>query len=456
MARQGSDSSGVSTPSFRDWCVDWLRTRAASPLLVDVQLPDSMESGKALSIVLRLMDDPPRNPKGNATPVSLVNEILTEETADKLGNLLQSMTGGNAQLWRDALCYVVFSWATVQEYVLAAKGLPSEMPNAADQRFDSSREDGREQLATALESPMVALDKVLLWWPEGMTLPTRAQGFFGTIPPGRLFPGQLPDLDAELYPSEVHQLQTANLKEVADLVAGRVYELGQKAEPATALAKTAELGADNHQHEPENLMERVDSGWRIRYGGVEATVRDSDRAGQGGHVGMHYIAMLLSAAGRPYYPTTLTASIDGEGKRTDAAKGYATMSSEELMAENVRIIDDLASYDEASDKTAQRQYRERLKTLESSLEIARETSSPEVRTLVEEIRELYELIGRKYLETRHANNARTSVKKAIERAIAHLPPQLEALSDHLLSRLERKRTCCYKPEKRTRWEIRAH
>jgi len=299
MARQKSDRSEPPGLDFREWCEQWLRERGEFPLTVDLQLPDNLSAGKELSIVLRPLEDPPRNPKGNVLPLCLVKEVLTEETASELLEVVGQLTGGDSSLERDAFGYLALWWATLQDYLRAARGQPSRMPSKSSKRFDLSRSDGKKQWDKALNEPVAVLNQILELSPNGLSLPSSIQGRYSTIPAGRLFSGDNPDQDAELYPGPDAGFPQEMLDELV-LVMRKEFRDG--ATPIAGLptrnGDPIEVSDKELRDGPQNAFERKGAAWQIVYEGHELNpLKDLD--------GLHYIAMCLDKPGDKLNPTEM-------------------------------------------------------------------------------------------------------------------------------------------------------
>ena len=192
---------------------------------------------------------------------------------------------------------------------------------------------------------------------------------------------------------------------------------------ADALARPrADLRAPDAVHS----WKRSGSGWCIRYGDDEATLRDS--------LGIAYLGALLAQPTEPLHVLDLTA------RRSDPA----TSDSGELL-----------------DPTARRQVRARMNELAAELDEAEarhdlgrtETLRAELSQLEEELARALGLGGRARRVGDPVERARKAVYNRIQAALKNLESELPELAQHLRHNVRTGRTCVYAPEARVSWRV---
>lgn len=227
---------------------------------------------------------------------------------------------------------------------------------------------------------------------------------------------------------------------VADLVAGARIEFADRGShrlPAVGdawqlLATSAgEALPERAADEPATLFRREGDYWTVAFGGEVIRMRDAK--------GFGYLARLLHHPHREFHVLDLVAG--------DAPRGSDAASEDGLVAATLDAGVVL-------DAAAKRAYRERIADLESEIEQARRWNDVERAVRVEGeldalTRELAGALGLGGRDRRAASSserARTSVTKALRRAVERLGDELPELGAHLTLAVHTGTFCSYAPD----------
>jgi tetratricopeptide (TPR) repeat protein len=183
------------------------------------------------------------------------------------------------------------------------------------------------------------------------------------------------------------------------------------------------------------VLRREGDGWRIRYGGRSATVRDSK--------GMRDLAVLLSRPCQAVHVLELA---------TDRDPGTNRASMGDVFLEG-----DLGP---VLDRRAAAEYRRRLAELEQALEQAESDADLDRATRLRleqeairrELSAAFGLGGRARRPSDSAERARKAVSGRIRDAIARIAVVHPELGRHLAASVHTGRSCCYDPERVVRWQ----
>jgi len=182
----------------------------------------------------------------------------------------------------------------------------------------------------------------------------------------------------------------------------------------------------------EATLERVAGGWSVRFGGVEARLRDAR--------GLRYLARLLAEPERERHVLELAG---GEGGGPDAP------------AERVQGLDVVA------DRRALAEYRARLGALRAELDEATAARDPgraeraraELEAIERALAGAFGLSGRARRLGDPAERARKAVYNRLRGAIAAIESELPALGRHLARSVRTGTYCAYRPDRAIRWRV---
>ena len=186
--------------------------------------------------------------------------------------------------------------------------------------------------------------------------------------------------------------------------------------------------------------------WRIVFDGSAAQIKDSE--------GLHYLAQLLASPGRPFHVLELVAR--GHSRRNgDAALSDAAPPEIALADAGMRFAW-LGDAGAILDEQAKSAYQRRLVELEIELDEAHaandlgrsERLRSEFEALVAELSAALGFRGRNRRAVDVAERARTSVAKALRRAIARIQASHPSLGHHLASTMRTGIFCLYSPDPR--------
>jgi hypothetical protein len=228
------------------------------------------------------------------------------------------------------------------------------------------------------------------------------------------------------------------------------------------LASPVEVRADPRKGErnvqPAEADFDKDERCRFKKSGDSWTLYFENKAVSVKHlVGMAYIAHLLRSPGRSFNCAELQASErtngeSGRGKRIHGARKIQIEAHPALDEEEIRNLGATGSFcDEILDKTARREYRDRLEVIDSELAEAEKNSDggrreqllSEKQILIDQINAATRLRGRIREFANVKEHARKAVSKAIGDAIKGIKKHHPGFAAHLKANIHRGEVCYY-------------
>ena len=235
---------------------------------------------------------------------------------------------------------------------------------------------------------------------------------------------------------------------VADLVAGARIGFTDRGSHTLAAVgdawqllatSAAEAPPERAAEEPATLFRREGDYWTVAFGGEVIRMRDAK--------GFGYLARLLRHPHHEFHVLDLVAG--------DAPRGSDAAPEDGLVAAT-------SDAGVVLDATAKRAYRERIADLECEIEQARRWNDVERAVRVEgeldaltrELAGALGLGGRDRRAASHSERARTSVTKAVRRAVERLGDELPDLGAHLTLAVHTGTFCSYAPDAKApvRWD----
>ena len=473
---RGVEEARRFSEAVRQWFSYWWRDRAENPLEVvvdDFSFPPRRDETVCVR-VLSCQDGEKSVSSGEESgreELWILRERLTRESAARLNTPLVAIAEIHHIAHTEALAFMVAPFFLWLDYVGATQGRDSILPDTRtqqDQRASRRRRIWQLSVLSSLASLEVFLD---IW--------QHRCGDFLRRPASRSKYGtrgtnyhRIPWVETALLEDVV----TANMKKRLDEIETEFLPFFATLERPTpedlqnlgrtrllqhaALAAEESLGIpqgseQSYREETGNALLRESKGWRVRFRGTECLVPDSDRTASG-HLGFRYLAVLLSKPGVSRPAVALHRFATPPPDLVTAWPNlalYSRLDRDEREESHSILIDHLLDGMEASAGADLAKYRSELSDVEERLGILEQPGGSGQSELEEERDLLKDAIMRKWLQSNPAKSARTSVRKAIERAIAKLPPELATLREHLLTNVERRNTCCYRPSQSVGWDV---
>jgi hypothetical protein len=200
-----------------------------------------------------------------------------------------------------------------------------------------------------------------------------------------------------------------------------------------------------------NTFRKQGEYWPIVYEGRQFSLRDLK--------GLRYIAYLLRHPGREFPVLDLVAAIEGTRQQCEA--GWHAGMTEEQLAEDGLALSEGNRSEPLLDPQAKNEYQTRIQELQEEIDEAESNNNSELAarlkeerdSIVDQLLAASGLRGRDRRTSSSAERARVNVRKHVDKALARIEKQHEALGRHLRNAITTGAFCSYSPETPTDWVL---
>jgi tetratricopeptide (TPR) repeat protein len=243
----------------------------------------------------------------------------------------------------------------------------------------------------------------------------------------------------------------------AAIATARRLEMARVAERAEALfERIPSSRSTTTRPAGEQSFRREGNSWTIVFDGSQAQIKDAE--------GLRYLAQLLASPERPFYVLELVAR--AHSRRSGHVAPVGAASSEAALADAGLRFARLGDAGAVLDQQAKAAYQRSLIELEAELDDAYaandigrgECLRAEYEFLVAELSGALGLNGRSRRAADVGERARTSVTRALHRALARIRASHPSLGQHLTSTVRTGTFCVYSPDPRVpiAWTVSAN